>query len=130
MAFPDETVAATITFTQPAAEAVKAVMDQKNLPGYSMRLFISGGGCSGYQYNLALTNNIRPEDTIVETNGIKLVVDEVSIKYLQGATVDYVEGEAESGFRIDNPNQLSTCGCGQGSSDAEGEASEGCAGCG
>ena len=118
-----------ITFTQPAAEAVREVLAQKNLPGYVLRLFISGGGCSGYQYGLALDSNVRNEDTITETDGIRLVIDEVSIKYLQGATVDYIADPASGGFKITNPNMLSSCSCGQEDDSSEGEASGGCSGC-
>lgn len=130
MALPEEVTVIPITLTPPAANAVKQVMTQKNLQGYALRLYISGGGCSGYQYGLALDNNFRPEDSIIETDGIKLIVDEVSIKYLQGATVDYVEGEAETGFKIDNPNAVSSCGCGQSSPSAEDGEANSCAGCG
>ncbi len=92
MTFPEETMTNHVTLTQTAANAVREVITQKNLEGYALRLFISGGGCSGYQYGLAMDSNIRPEDVVTEVDGIKLVVDEVSIKYLQGATVDFVEG--------------------------------------
>ena len=130
MTLPEETSTTTITLTQPAAEAVREVMTQKNLQGYALRLFISGGGCSGYQYGLALDNNVRAEDTIVETDAIKLLIDEVSINYLQGATVDYVDGLTGSGFKITNPNAISTCNCGQSFNSSEGDASGGCSGCG
>src|SRR4030042_5161325 len=113
MSFPEETTIIPVTLTQPAANAVREVMTNKNLPGYALRLYISGGGCSGYQYGLALDSNIRTEDIVTETDGIKLIVDEVSIKYLQGATVDYVEGITSSGFKIINPNAVSSCSCGQ-----------------
>jgi iron-sulfur cluster assembly protein len=130
MTFPQETTTETITFTNSAADAVRDVIIKKNLQGYSLRLFISGGGCSGYQYGLALDSNIRAEDLVMETNGIKLIVDEVSIKYLQGATVDYVEGMTSSGFKIINPNAISSCNCGQSFNSSEGETSGNCAGCG
>jgi iron-sulfur cluster assembly protein len=77
-----------------------------------------------------LDNNIRTEDIVTETDGIKLIVDEVSIKYLQGATVDYVEGITSSGFKIINPNAVTSCNCGQSFTSSEGEASSSCAGCG
>jgi len=111
MTFPEVTITQSIKLTQPAANAVREVMTQKNLQGYALRLFISGGGCSGYQYGLALDNNIHPEDSVTELDGIKLIVDEVSIKYLQGATVDYIEGMTSSGFKIINPNAISSCSC-------------------
>jgi iron-sulfur cluster assembly protein len=129
MTLPVETTT-LVTMTQPAAEAVRDVMAQKNLQGYALRLFISGGGCSGYQYGLALDNNIRAEDTISETEGIKLIIDEISIKYLQGATVDYVEGMTASGFKIINPNAASTCGCGQSFNSSEDCSGGSCADCG
>jgi iron-sulfur cluster assembly protein len=130
MTLPDETITQTITLTQPAADAVRDVMNSKNLQGYALRLFISGGGCSGYQYGLAFDSNIRTEDLITETDGIKLIVDEVSIKYLQGATVDYVEGLTASGFKIINPNAASSCGCGQSFSSTDEDSTNSCAGCG
>jgi iron-sulfur cluster assembly protein len=130
MTFPEEITIAPVTMTQSAAVAVKGVMTQKNLQGYALRLFVSGGGCSGYQYGLAMDSNIRTEDVVTEVDGIKLVVDEVSIKLLQGATVDYVEGANTSGFKIINPNAVSSCSCGQSSDSAEGEDSGGCSGCG
>jgi len=130
MTLPDETITQTVTLTQPAADAVREVISSKNLQGYGLRLFISGGGCSGYQYGLALESNIRAEDLVTETNGIKLIVDEVSIKYLQGATVDYVEGLTAGGFKIINPNAVSTCGCGQSFDSTDGDSTNSCAGCG
>jgi iron-sulfur cluster assembly protein len=130
MTFPTETITKSVTLTLPAANAVKDVMTKKNLQGYALRLFISGGGCSGYQYGLAMDSNIRPEDSVIETDGVKLVIDEVSIKYLQGATVDYVEGMTSSGFKINNPNAASSCSCGQSFNSSEGENSSSCSGCG
>jgi len=136
MTFPEETITQSIKLTLPAANAVREVMTQKNLPEYALRLYISGGGCSGYQYGLALDSNIRPEDSVTELDGIKLIVDEVSIKYLQGATVDYIEGMTSSGFKIINPNAISSCNCGQSFNSheseegEEGETSGGCSGCG
>jgi iron-sulfur cluster assembly protein len=126
MTLPEETITKPVTLTQPAADAVRDV----NLQGFALRLFISGGGCSGYQYGLALDSKIRAEDMVIETDGIKLIIDEVSIKYLQGATVDYVEGMTTSGFRIINPNAASTCSCGQSFSSSEDDSANSCAGCG
>jgi iron-sulfur cluster assembly accessory protein len=129
MSLTTETMTQFIEFTQPAADAVREAMAEKKLEGYALRLFISGGGCSGYQYGLALDNRTRTEDVTVETNGIKLIIDEVSIKYLQGATVDYINDGENSGFTIINPNKLSTCSCGD-SSSSEDDCSGGCSGCG
>lgn len=129
MTLPDQTIVQAVTLTQPAAEVVRSIMIEKNVQGYALRLFISGGGCSGYQYGLAFDSNTREDDLVIETDGIKLVVDEVSIKYLQGATVDYVDGITASGFKISNPNAASTCGCGQSFNSDDGDSTSGCAGC-
>jgi iron-sulfur cluster assembly protein len=130
MTLPEEITIKPLTLTQPAADAVRGVMTQKNLEGYALRLYISGGGCSGFQYGLALDNNTLEDDVITETDGIKLIVNEAHIKYLYGATVDYVEGITSSGFKIINPNAISSCNCGQSFNSGEGDTSEGCAGCG
>ena len=130
MTFPEEITIKPATLTPSAADAIRGVMSQKNLQGFALRLYISGGGCSGFQYGLALDSNIRTDDVITETDGIKLVVDEVSIKYLQGATVDYVDGMTSSGFKIINPNAVTSCNCGQSFNSTEGESSESCSGCG
>jgi iron-sulfur cluster assembly protein len=130
MTIPEETLTQSVTLTKPAADAVREVIASKNLQGYALRLFISGGGCSGYQYGLALDNNTRAEDQVIETDGIKLIIDEVSIKYLQGATVDYVENLTASGFKIINPNAVSTCGCGQSFNSTDPDSGNSCAGCG
>ncbi len=102
-----------ITLTSSAAQAAKDLMEKRNLSGYALRVYISGGGCSGYQYGMALDDNIRELDTVVETDGVKLIIDEVSIEYLRGATIDYVDQHTGSGFKIHNPNAAASCGCGQ-----------------
>ena len=80
-----------ITLMPAAAQAVKDLIAKRNLTDYALRIFVSGGGCSGFQYGMALDNNIRPEDLSYEMHGVKLIVDEVSIEYLKGASIDYVE---------------------------------------
>jgi len=122
----EQTQADTVSLTPPAAEAIRGLMTSKNLgEDYALRVFVAGGSCSGLQYGMSLDNNIRPTDLITENNGVKVVVDEVSIQYLKGASVDYVESDTGPGFRIHNPNAVS-CGCGS-QSEADGES--GCAGC-
>jgi len=123
-----------ITITPAAAQAVKELLEKRELEGYALRVFISGGGCSGFQYGMALEGNIRENDLSYEIDGVKVVVDEVSIDYLRGATVDYVDDLMGSGFKIDNPNAVSTCGCGSSfrtkeESGAQGSAG-GCSSCG
>ena len=101
-----------VTITPAAAQAVKDLLAKRNLAGYALRVFISGGGCSGFQYGMALENNIRETDLTTEFNDVKVVVDEISIDYLRGASIDYVDDIMGSGFKIENPNAVSSCGCG------------------
>jgi iron-sulfur cluster assembly accessory protein len=122
-----------ISITPAAAQAVRELLEKRDLEGYALRVFISGGGCSGFQYGMALEGNIRENDLSYEIEGVKVVVDEVSIDYLRGATVDYVDDLMGSGFKIDNPNAVSTCGCGSSfrtkdEAGAQGSA-DGCGSC-
>jgi len=116
-----------ITLTPSAAQAVSDLLVNRNLVDYSLRVFVQGGGCSGFQYGMALDNRLRDTDLILEQHGVKILVDEVSIQYLNGATIDYVEDPSGSGFKITNPNAASSCGCGQSSESSEG-SSCGCGG--
>jgi iron-sulfur cluster assembly protein len=121
-----------LTLTPVAAQAVKELLEKRNLDGYALRVFVSGGGCSGFQYGMALENNIREQDLSMEAHGVKLVVDEVSIQYLRGATVDYQDDLMGAGFKIENPNAVSSCGCGSSfrtSDQADGESGGGCGSC-
>ena len=108
----EQTQIKQITITSSAANAVKDLLEQRSLEGYALRVFISGGGCSGFQYGMALEENIRDTDHVFEQQEIKIVVDEVSIEYLDGSTVDYVDEIMGSGFKIENPNTVAGCGCG------------------
>jgi iron-sulfur cluster assembly protein len=108
----EQTQTDTITLTPAAAHAVRELIEKRNVPDYALRVFISGGGCSGFQYGMALENNIRPQDLTWEFDGVKVVVDEISIDYLRGASIDFVEGVMGSGFKIENPNAVASCGCG------------------
>lgn len=101
-----------VTLTPAAAQAVKDLLAKRNLEGYALRVFVQGGGCSGFQYGMALENNIRDADLTGEFEQVQVVVDEISIDYLRGATIDYVDDVMGSGFKIENPNAVSSCGCG------------------
>jgi iron-sulfur cluster assembly protein len=130
--FIEDTQTEKITLTLAAADAVRDLLTKRNLSGYALRVFIAGGGCSGYQYGMALEDNIRPTDLSYEYDGVQVVVDEVSINYLKGATIDYVESVMGSGFKIENPNAVSSCGCGSSfkTKDESYSGSGGCSGCG
>lgn len=101
-----------LTVTPAAAEAVRGLLTQRNLEGHALRVFVQGGGCSGFQYGMALEPNVRETDMVLEQHGVRVVVDEVSIGYLRGASIDYVNDVMASGFKIENPNATSACGCG------------------
>jgi len=101
-----------LNVTPAAADAVQDLLAKRELEGFALRVFVSGGGCSGFQYGMALEDNVHDTDTILEQHNVKIVVDEISINYLTGATVDYVDEVMGSGFKIENPNAVSTCGCG------------------
>lgn len=122
----------TITLTESAAQAISELITERELTGYGLRVFVSGGGCSGYQYGMSLDNTQIENDTVLEQFGVKLLIDDVSIQYLKGASIDFVNSEQGTGFKIDNPNQMpaSSCGCGSGEAKAEGSCACGGGGCG
>lgn len=102
-----QTETATITLSTAASDAVKNILVERNLEGYALRVYVAGGGCgcSGVNFGMALDNNIRDVDTTFEANGVKLVVDEVSIDYLRGANIDFVNDPVRgAGFAVDSPN--------------------------
>jgi iron-sulfur cluster assembly accessory protein len=101
-----------LSVTTAAADAVQELFAKRELEGFALRVFVSGGGCSGFQYGMALEDNIRETDIVSEQHGVKIVVDEISINYLNGATVDYVDEVMGSGFKIEKPNAMSTFGFG------------------
>ncbi|MGH2581691.1 MAG: iron-sulfur cluster insertion protein ErpA [Anaerolineales bacterium] len=101
-----------LSLTPAAAEAVRGLLKDRQLEGHALRVFVAGGGCSGYQYGMALEGNPRESDLVLEQHGVRVVVDEVSMNYLRGANIDYVNDVMASGFKIDNPNASSSCGCG------------------
>ena len=119
-----------ITLTSAAAAKVRALLTEKNLPDHGLRIFVSGGGCSGMQYGMALEGKPSEFDTVIEMEGVKLVVDPTSMMYLGNASVDYVDNLMGGGFRIDNPNAVSTCGCGHSFRTTGSAGASDSAGCG
>jgi len=96
---------ATISLSVAATDAVKNILAERNLEGYALRVYVAGGGCCGVNFGMALDNNIRDVDTTFEANGVKVVVDEVSIDYLRGANIDFVNDPVRgAGFAVDSPN--------------------------
>ena len=134
MVLAEQTKVETINLTAAAADAVRDLLAKRDLEGYGLRVYIKGGGCSGYQYGMALDDNFRDEDLITEINGVKVIVDEVSIGYMQGSTIDFVDDLMGSGFKVENPNAVASCGCGSSFRTQDGSepqnAAGGCSGCG
>ena len=124
---------AVLDVTPSAVAIIKDLLNQREIPNHALRVFVSGGGCSGMQYGMAFQEEPESGDTVVSTDGIRLLVDPNSMMYLRGVTIDYVDSLIGGGFRIDNPNAASSCGCGhsfKSSDDQSGEHSEGCGTCG
>lgn len=103
---------AAMQFTQEAANKVKALVEEEGNPRLKLRVFVTGGGCSGFQYGFTFDDELAEDDTLIEREGVGLVVDPLSFQYLVGAEVDYTEGLEGSRFIINNPNATTTCGCG------------------
>jgi iron-sulfur cluster insertion protein len=99
-------------FTDAAARKAKTLIDGEGNPNLKLRVFVQGGGCSGFQYGFTFDENTNDGDHVVEKNGVTLVVDPMSYEYLSGAEVDYRESLEGSMFVVNNPNAVSTCGCG------------------
>jgi iron-sulfur cluster assembly accessory protein len=91
---------------------VKEAIEQENLQGHGIRIGVVGGGCSGFQYSMDFESAAKDGDVVLEQSGVKLFVDPMSSMYLQGVTIDYVQGLQGAGFKFTNPNAKNTCGCG------------------
>ena len=103
-----------INVSETAASKISELLIEENKGGSGLRVFVQGGGCSGFQYGLMIEENGQGAgDQVFESHGVKLFVDPISIRYLKGAQVDFVDNIAGGGFTIKNPNARSTCGCGQ-----------------
>lgn len=123
-----------ISITPNAALRVQKILEERQLEGHALRVFISGGGCSGMQYGMAFEPEPRSDDLRFSQDDIEVVIDPVSYGYLMGATIDYVDDLMGGGFSIQNPNAISSCGCGQSfrtesSKSAAHTASDGGCGC-
>ena len=100
-----------VALTEKAAEKVKLAMQKQEKPKAGLRLYVSGGGCSGFQYGLAFDDK-TDGDHVIDSHGVTILVDEQSAQYLDGSEVDYVESVMGEGFQVNNPNATETCGCG------------------
>ncbi|MGB5397108.1 MAG: iron-sulfur cluster insertion protein ErpA [Gammaproteobacteria bacterium] len=103
---------ATVKFSDAAAARVKQLVEEANNPALKLRVYVNGGGCSGFQYGFEFDENVKQDDSQIEKNGVVMLVDAMSMQYLANSEVDYLEGLEGSRFVINNPNAKSTCGCG------------------
>ncbi len=125
-----------ITLTTVAREHVSKLLDERDIPDHGLRVFVSGGGCSGMQYGMALEGEARELDTIVKRDGVKVFIDPTSLMYMRGASIDYVDNLMGGGFSIENPQAVASCGCGHSFRTTETDdapapaAAGGCGSCG
>ncbi|MCK5876183.1 MAG: iron-sulfur cluster insertion protein ErpA [Candidatus Marithrix sp.] len=108
----EEEIPSPLLFTDGAAVKVQQLIDEENNTDLMLRVFVQGGGCSGFQYGFTFDESVQEGDTVVENQGVKLLIDPMSYQYLVGAEIDYVEDLEGSQFVIRNPNAVTTCGCG------------------
>lgn len=101
-----------LIFTDAAADKVKSLVEEEGNPELKLRVYVTGGGCSGFQYGFTFDESQAEDDTVIANKGVQLLVDPMSYQYLVGATVDYTEGLKGAQFVINNPNASTTCGCG------------------
>lgn len=102
-----------LSLTPAAADKIRQLLREKNMEHHGLRVYVSGGGCSGMQYGMAFEAQAQDGDLVVNNHGVDLIVDPVSIFYLEGSRIDFVEDDLMGGgFKIDNPNAVASCGCG------------------
>jgi len=101
-----------LVFTDAAAAKVKELIDEEGNAELKLRVFVTGGGCSGFQYGFTFDEAVGDGDVVIDRDGVKLLIDPMSVQYLTGAEIDYSEGLEGSQFVIRNPNAVTTCGCG------------------
>lgn len=118
-----------VTLTPVALEKVQAILAQENTPGLGLRIFVRGGGCSGLSYGMALDERAE-DDLVADHDGVMVLVDPMSAMYLTGAEIDYQESLMGGGFSVNNPNAVSTCGCGHSFQTADNAGTARACGCG
>ena len=105
-------MAMPIYFSDSAAKKVKGLIAEEENPALKLRVYVTGGGCSGFQYGFTFDEKVNEGDTLIENSGVTLLIDSMSLQYLVGGTVDYTDGLEGSRFLVNNPNATATCGCG------------------
>ncbi len=118
-----------VSMTATAANKVRDLLAQENDPSLGLRIFVAGGGCSGLQYGMTLDEQ-QEGDTLIAQEGFNILVDEMSVGYIDGSEVDYVDSLMGAGFTVNNPNAVSSCGCGHSFKTADGGGQASSCGCG
>jgi iron-sulfur cluster assembly accessory protein len=103
---------ATITLTSEALSQLRSLLEKEANPEVGLRVFVSGGGCSGLQYGMAFDDNVRPGDEIVQQDGVRILIDDFSAPHIRGSEIDYVDSLMGAGFTVHNPNAVRSCSCG------------------
>ncbi len=119
-----------LSVTPAALDKIRELLVARNMPDKALRVFVQGGGCSGLSYGMAFEDQFYPQDNVVEVEGVKLVIDPMSLNYMAGSEIDFVDSLMGGGFAINNPNAMSSCGCGHSFKTKEGGADEEVAGAG
>ena len=109
---PQDTIPTPIVFTNSAAQKVAQLIAEEGNPDLKLRVFVQGGGCSGFQYGFTFDEEVNEDDTVMDKNGVQLLIDSMSYQYLVGAEIDYKDDLNGAQFVIKNPNASTTCGCG------------------
>jgi len=131
MAQREEVLTPEITLTDKAASEIKDLLQEQGKPEAGLRVWVAGGGCSGLQYGMAIDDGESEEgDKIFDHLGVKILVDSMSLSYMAGSVVDYIDDVLGGGFKIENPNATRSCGCGSSFATEEGDAGTSGGGCG
>ncbi len=120
----------TITLTDPALTQLKTLIAKEDNPNLALRLFVTGGGCSGLQYGMAFDDSIRPSDEVIDLEGVRVVIDEYTLPHVQGSEIDYIDSLMGAGFTVHNPNAVHSCSCGHSFDTGEDAGTAKACGCG
>ena len=101
-----------VSLTDKAASKVKILLEKENKQGYGLRVGVTAGGCSSYMYDIGLEKSPKENDMVIEEKGVRIFINPESIAFMKGSTVDYIESLQNAGFKINNPNVKTSCGCG------------------
>jgi len=121
---------AVVSLTPEAQSRLKELLGKENNPDLALRIFVSGGGCSGMQYGMAFDDQRRADDVVIQNEGVQILVDDFSVGYIQGSEIDYVDSLMGAGFTVHNPNAVHSCSCGHSFDTGEDAGGAQACGCG